>query len=128
MFEPKYSSARTKSGAIVTGVFEPISMEFLENDLAAAKFVTVCCDASNHKHIKLMPILVRYFSSKNGIQIKVLELKDLPGESSDIVNMYVVETISKFDLNKKVVGLCAYNTNSNFGGSARKGEIIFFVN
>ncbi|XP_031333543.1 uncharacterized protein LOC116163646 [Photinus pyralis] len=85
MFEPKYSSARTKSEAIICAVFEPMAMETVQNNLNAVNFVTVCCDASNHKHIKLMPILVRYFLPMEGIQLKLLDLKDLPGETSAII-------------------------------------------
>lgn len=121
MFEPKYSSARTKSNAIISGVFEPMTMQTVEADLNSVNFITVCWDASNHKNTKLMPILVRFFLPSTGIQLKILELKDIPGETADLVSEYVINVITNFNINDKVIGLCADNTNSNFGGAARKG-------
>lgn len=49
-------------------------------------------DSSNHREIKVVPLLVRYFDSDKGIQVKLLELKDLPGESSEILNEYIFNT------------------------------------
>jgi len=34
-------------------------------------------DTSNHKNLKLVPILIRYFDPQEGVQIKVLEFTNL---------------------------------------------------
>ena len=63
--DKKFSCARTKCEAIVTNVFAPWALEELTNDLKSVDFVTVSCDTSNHKNIKLLPIVVRYFQWYN---------------------------------------------------------------
>ncbi|KNE88569.1 hypothetical protein PSTG_18022, partial [Puccinia striiformis f. sp. tritici PST-78] len=57
---------------------------------------------------------------QKGVQVKLLEVDELPGETSDILNNYIVTVVDKYDLNQKLLGLCADNTNCNFGGAARR--------
>lgn len=121
MFDNKYACARTKSESIVCQVFAPFSEEQLLDHLKNVSFITLCCDASNHKHIKLMPILVRYFLPESGCDLKILELKNVPGETSELISTYINETTTNLGLADKVIGFCADNTNSNFGGSGRGG-------
>jgi len=83
-------------------------------------------DSSNHRDIKIVPLLVRYFSLEKGVQIKLLELKALPGETSDILNEYVFNTLTKLNIVSKCIGLTADNTNTNFGGSNRQGKNNLF--
>jgi hypothetical protein len=62
MFNPKYASGRTKTEAIVTNVLFPFVSQELTECLATAKCTSVFIDSSNHKEIKIIPILVKYFS------------------------------------------------------------------
>jgi hypothetical protein len=121
-FEAKYGCARTKTEAIVSNVLAPFAAEELENDLQSVNYVTLFTDSSNHKSTKVFPILVRYFKPDAGVYVKILELTNLNGETAEIVSNYLTETITKHKLDTKVVGLCADNTNSNFGGAARLGK------
>jgi hypothetical protein len=121
-FDNKYACARTKTEAIICNVLAPYSAEQVEKDLTAANFVSIYTDASNHKSIKLFPVLVRYFKPDSGIHVKILEMKELPAETSETVSKYLLETVDEHKLKDKLIALCADNTNSNFGGAARKGR------
>lgn len=127
LFEPKFMSARTKTEAIVKNVFAKEAKLRLDNALEKAHFVSITIDSSNHNEIKIVPLLVRYFDDEKGIQIKLLQLQDLPGETSEQLNDYVFNTLSKFNLVSKCVGLSADNTNTNFGGSQRRGKNNLFT-
>jgi len=85
-----------------------------------AHCITLLTDASNHGNTKLFPVLIRFFQPYEGAQVKLLDLKSQPGETSDIVLEYLTEIIEKHELNRKLVAFCSDNTNCNFGGAARK--------
>ncbi|XP_054745604.1 uncharacterized protein LOC129249978 [Anastrepha obliqua] len=97
-------------------------MQLVVADLNAVSFVTVFSDCSNHGSIKVCPVLVRYFLPKKGVQLKILEVSNLRGESSDILKKYIFDLMTKFELSQKLLAFCAVNTNCNFGGSARRGK------
>jgi len=59
-------------------------MDQILDKLKAVNFVTVMIDTSNHKNLRTVPILIRYFDSKTRVQIKVLEFTNLKGKTSDI--------------------------------------------
>lgn len=121
-FEPKYSCAKTKCEAIVTNVISPFAISEVKKDLENVNYVSVYTDSSNHKSTKLFPLLVRYFIYNKGVQVKVLDFEEQVGETADIISSFVLKTLKDFHLENKVVGLCADNTNTNFGGSSRKGS------
>ena len=83
MWKPKFTCAQTKVRAIVTNVLAPFASEQIGLELEEALFISVMVDSSNHKDLKRVPILIRYFTVSQGIQIKVLELTNLPGETSN---------------------------------------------
>ena len=122
--DKNFSCARTKCEAIVTNIFAPWALEELINDLKSVDFVTVSCDTSNHKHIKLLPIVVRYFQGYNfkaPINNKILTVVEMSGETADIISAQIMKAIGSYELDTKVVGLSADNTNTNFGGLLRRG-------
>jgi hypothetical protein len=61
IYEPKFSSARSKSEAIITNILSPYIAGKVKEDLNKTKSIPVSLDASNKKDIKLFPIVVRYF-------------------------------------------------------------------
>lgn len=122
LYNKKFHCARTKAEAIIRNVFQVYAQENLKSDLEAAKFVTLLSDASNHKDTKLYPVLVRYFNFERGIQTKVLNLKAIDGETSEIISNHLKKTVDDHNLNDKVIAMCADNTNTNFGGITRKGD------
>jgi hypothetical protein len=54
--------------------------------------------------------------------VKVLELVNLGGETSDLLLKYVLVVLQKVDLLEKVIAMSADNTTTNFGGKKRKGK------
>ena len=59
------------------------------------------------KHLlyyKLYPTLVQYFNIEKGIQCKILDLSEIPGETSDIIANHLKEILIKNNLTKKVIG------------------------
>jgi hypothetical protein len=51
-------------------------------------------DTSNHKHLKLVPILIQYFDTNVGVQIKVLEFTNLKRETSNILSFFIIEVLT----------------------------------
>jgi hypothetical protein len=93
-----------------------------------ANFISVTTDASNHKDTKMCPELVRYFMPSEGVQVKVLELKTLPGERAETVSEFLMNCLSSVNVRDKIVSICADNTNCNFGRASEKGVTAFSQN
>lgn len=48
-------------------------------------------DASNRKDIKIIPvIIIRYFQSEFGIQVKLIEFKSVLGETAEILTNHIM--------------------------------------
>jgi len=63
-----------------------------------------------------------FFTKVKGVRVKILALKELQGETSDIILTYINEVLNINQLQNKILGISADNTNSNFGGSSRSGK------
>ncbi|XP_074857908.1 uncharacterized protein LOC142017138 [Carettochelys insculpta] len=122
LYQPKFSSARTKSEAIICNILAPLSTEELQCDLEKRSFITLSWDASNKKDQKLFPVLVRYFCPISGIHTKIIEFSSLPCETSDVQCEFLYQLIQKHSLSEKLVGICVDNTNSHFGGAKHAGK------
>lgn len=73
--------------------------------------VTLLTDASNHGLIKLFPVLISYFLPYKRVKVKVLEFREQPSETSDIIFVdYLKEVLSYNDL-MKVVAFYRDNTD-----------------
>ncbi|KAF2891529.1 hypothetical protein ILUMI_14644 [Ignelater luminosus] len=120
-FEHKFRCARTKSEAIVINVLAPMVIEKLKEPLRQAKYVSILTDSSNHGSTKLLLVLVRYFLPDEGVQVKTLEFKDQPGETSDIIVEYLKQILSLNNLKSEIVAFCGDNSNCNFVGKNRAG-------
>nr|GBO35342.1 hypothetical protein AVEN_113419-1 [Araneus ventricosus] len=79
-------------------------------------------DSSNRSEVKLVPIVVRYFSLEVEIQVKLLNFDEVSGESAEILTQYLLQCVKKYKLKEKLVCYTVDNTNSNFGGVKRKGN------
>lgn len=104
----------------------PYSADTLKTDLQDIPFICIFTDASNHKDIKIFPTLVRYFHPKAGINVKILDLVNLRGETAEIIYESLIDVLEKHNLKEKVVGFCADNANTNFGGVERAGYCNIF--
>lgn len=124
LYEPKFSCARTKCDAIVTNVFAPWAMTLLTEDLNKADFVSLSVDCSNHGHMKILPILVRYCKLQSPcVETKLLDFVEMKGETSAEISEAILIAVRKHNLKDKVVAFSADNTNTNFGGLNRAGRV-----
>jgi hypothetical protein len=73
-------------------------------------------------HENLFPLIVRYFYAEKCVMVKVLELVNLGGETSDLLLSYLLEVLQKLYLLEKVTAISADNTSTNFGCKKRKGK------
>ena len=97
-------------------------MEEHHQELDQINFVTVSIDASNMKEVKLVPIVVRYFLPESGVKVKLLEFKSVPGETAEILSEYLLSVLDQTKLKDKLIGFCADNCSTNFGGVNRRGH------
>lgn len=108
-YDERFTYAQTKAEAIVTNVIAPHAMDLVKADLEVVQHVSVAVDASNHKAVKMIPIVIRYFKDTEGVQVKILEFTSIPGETSDILVQEISRSLRSFNLMDKVVGFCADN-------------------
>lgn len=118
----KFRCSRTKSEAIVCNVFAPHAMKSVRSELEAARYVCISTDASNRRATKIFPLLVRYFVPMEGVKVKLIELSDEKGETSDIIVALVKKTLKEFGLEDKLIAFCGDNAPVNFGRIDRASE------
>ncbi|XP_043939312.1 uncharacterized protein LOC122811502 [Protopterus annectens] len=124
----KFSSARTKQSALITGVLAPFSMKTSSEEINKSPFYGISTDASNHKAIKMFPFVVQFFDINQGIKSKLLKVASLPCETSDEISSFCLNCIDEFKLNKNsCIVFCGDNTNTNFGGLIRVGKNNVFT-
>jgi len=103
-------------------------MENTIEGLKKSNYISVLVDASNHKSVKLVPTIVRYFNPENGIKNDILEFSNLPGETAKLIHNKIVSILKKIELEEKIISFSGdNNTNTNFGGIARKGKNNVFL-
>lgn len=109
--------ARTKMESLVTEVLGPYAIQNVIDDLNNdSMFYCLQTDASNKKNIKLFPLVVQYFTAKNGIQNKLLDFYENSNESADGMFHAIQKSMEQYKLSfSNVSALSADNTNANFG-------------
>jgi len=118
----KFTSARMKTASIITGVLAPHAQKIMLSDLGA-QTVSISVDASNHNEVKLFPLVIRFFNAKVGIQVRLLDLRSMPGETSGQIFNFILSSIQENGLDlKQLTSFCADNAPVNFGGSQHKGQ------
>uniref|UniRef100_A0A914WM39 Uncharacterized protein n=2 Tax=Plectus sambesii TaxID=2011161 RepID=A0A914WM39_9BILA len=117
----KFSCGQDKTKVILTGVLAPYSVECLLKELGSQPF-SISTDASNHKEIKLFPLVIRYFTASKGVQVRLLDMESLPGEDSTMVANFIAQVLGKHQLQfENLVSFCADNAPVNFGGPQLAG-------
>ena len=129
----------------IIGVLAPHSVHTILKELADGPF-SISIDSSNHKTTKLFPLVLRYFHSKKGIQVRLLDLEELGGETAaevqnyfwqsfllpiKIITLQIYEWILKILQRHKLkfealTSFCADNCNTNFGGMDHGGDKNIF--
>lgn len=109
--------ARTKMEALVTEVLGPYSIQNVLDAINADNlFYCLQTDASNKKNIKLFPLVIQYFTAKNGIENKLLDFYENSNESADGMFEAIQKSLEQYRLTfNNVSGLSADNTNANYG-------------
>jgi hypothetical protein len=115
-----------KCEAIVVNILAPFAMQQILEELET-KYISVMVDTSHHNSLTLVPVLVRYFIPRKGVQTKVIEFHNLKGETVDVLTTYIMDVLEKYKLSNKINAFCGDNCNTNFGGAARKGTNNVFA-
>lgn len=82
----------------------------------------ISVDSFNHYEVKLIPLVIRFFTVENGVRVCILDLRSMPrGATEDITNFIFAATQEDaFDL--KQLTFCADNALVNFGGPKHDGQ------
>lgn len=73
-------------------------------------------DSSNHKYMKMFPILIHYFTENDGSQVKLLDLQTLPNETLDKITVFCIKALKNYNIPvKDLVAFETDNTNTNIG-------------
>ncbi|XP_032991851.1 uncharacterized protein LOC117038958 [Lacerta agilis] len=121
----KFSSAKTKTEAIVNSVLAPDCLENVlksieENEIG---YCGVSTDVSNHGPVKVVAVVIQYFDWKSGgLQSKIIEMQSQPNETADAIFSYVKETLESKGLLKKCIAFTGDNCNTMFGGMQQDSE------
>ena len=96
----KFASARTKTKSIIIGVLNPYAQKILLSELGTQPF-SVSVDASNHNQLKLFPLVIRFFNAKVGVQVRLLNLRSMPSETSKQIIDFIHTSLQENDLDLK---------------------------
>jgi hypothetical protein len=64
-------------------------------ELESVPFIGVITDASNHLYIKVFPTIIQYFTIEEGLCVKLLDVTDLPCETSLIITQNLMSVLKK---------------------------------
>ncbi|KAK9391302.1 hypothetical protein NXF25_018632 [Crotalus adamanteus] len=122
----KFFSVQTKREGIENCVLAPhidiVDLEALEE--SGIPFCGVAIDDSNHRAVKMVPVLIQYYDYRNGgLKTKLLELQETPTETADAISDYLVKTLKKHGLLQKCVAFAGDNCNTMFGGLRQDEEV-----
>jgi hypothetical protein len=96
---------------IILNILIPLAPSEFQSNIQKANLISVMTNASNHKDTKIFPVLVRYFEPSKGVQVKLLELKSLPGERAETVSEVLTNCLSSVNARDITISICADNTN-----------------
>ncbi|CAF1565569.1 unnamed protein product [Adineta steineri] len=106
---------KTKAREIACNVLAPSLTHSIVIELRNVSFFSVCHDASNKGTVKMLPIVVQFFS-KTGVKHGVLDFIEQQHESADALfaNIKYVLEANELKLNQ-LVSIGSDNTNVNVG-------------
>lgn len=113
----KFSSGRTKMEAIIKGVLAPESVRATIETLKDGKLpFSIASDASNMKNRKMFPLLIQYFSVKEGVQSRLLDFYEDAKEDASAITTALRNRLDKLGLPlSSVSSYSADNANVNYG-------------
>ena len=73
--------------------------------------------------MKLFPLIIRFYSAKIGVNVRLLDLRSMPGETSEKIMNFIFSSmeVNELDL-QQLTSFCADNAPMNFGGSDQGGK------
>lgn len=74
----------------------------------------------------MLPVLVRYFSTKTGTQSKLIDMFELEDETGDTLFKSLKSVWEEFDIRPKIKAFSGDNAKENFGGITRGGDKNLF--
>lgn len=87
---------RTKMEALLLEVLGSLALQEVLNDLEDPDlFYCLQIDASNRKNVKLFPLVVQYFTVKEGVNNYLLDFNENADESADGMFKAVSDSLSK---------------------------------
>ena len=117
----KFASARTKIASIISGVLAPYAQKKLLSDLGTQLF-SISVDVSNHNKVKLFQLVIRLFSAKVGVNVRLYDLRVIQNDTSEQIMNFVLSSMQEIELDlQQLTSFCADNVPVNFGGSNQGG-------
>lgn len=104
------------------GVLAPMAIDILLDELGDVNFATVSSDTSNKGNFKILPVMLRYFSLKTGIQTKLIDVFRLDDETGETLFNKLKSVCEKYGIWSKIKGFSADSAVENFGGITRGGD------
>jgi len=117
-----FISARTKTASIITGVLAPFAHKLLlsDSELGEQPF-SISTDASNHKEVKLIPLVISFFSAKVGVQMRILYLRPMPCETSQQTVSFICSSLEENGLRLLCnIILCSQCTGKLWGSATNR--------
>lgn len=97
----EFTCSAKKLKSIINSVYAPYSEDLIKEDLKSVNYVSIYTDASNHANIKIFPIVIRYWLPLIGSKIRVIDISEEKGETSQIIFELIEKNVKKFKLEKK---------------------------
>lgn len=119
LHEETFSCGQTKCESTVVNVLAPFTMQQILEELE--NFI------SDHKNLKLVPVLVPHFTPEMRVQTKVIEFHNWKGETADVLTTYTTNVLHKYKLWDKIIAFCGDKCNTNFGGAARRETVHVYA-
>ncbi|KAM3824636.1 uncharacterized protein M6D78_016129 isoform 1-T5 [Vipera latastei] len=126
----RFSNTRTRAEALENSVLaqHAVSVDLKALEESCIPFCGVAIDDSNHRALKMVPVLIQYYDYRNGgLKTKLLELQETPAETADAISDYLVKALKKHGLLQKCVAFAGDNRNTMFGELRQDEERTVFA-
>jgi hypothetical protein len=84
-------------------------------------------DTSNHKNLKLVPVLVQYFTPVKRVQTEVIEFRNLKGKIADVLTTYIMNVLHKYKLSDRIIAFCGTAVTQILEGLQGEEQTVFLL-
>lgn len=85
VYDQRFTCSRTKAEAIIKSVIAPRAMDLLKEDTGEDSFPSVAAETSNHRALKPVPVVSRYFTLTEGVSEMTVNFSSLTGETASLL-------------------------------------------